>query len=286
MGCIALTLISDLDLKRHKMNDSEKPIGIFDSGLGGLTVLKEVRKLLPNESLIYFGDSGRAPYGTKSGETVRAYTKQDIAFLLSKGVKAVVVACNTAAACAGRDLLDSFGVPVVDVIGAGSEEAVRVTSKGKIGVIGTSATVNSGVYERAIKKLLPGAEFKAKACPLFVPLVEEGWWDNDITCEVAKKYLCDIDGVDTLVLGCTHYPYLENVIQKVAGADVTLVNSAKAVALKLDKTLEKQGLKKKGGAATTEYFTSDSVEKFAALGELFLGDLGGNVSRADTEAFS
>ena len=263
-----------------------KPIGIFDSGLGGLTVLKEVRKLLPDESLIYFGDSGRAPYGTKSEETVRAYTAQDISFLLSKGVKAVVVACNTAAACAGKDLLDSFGVPVVEVIGAGSEEAARVTTSGKIGVIGTQATIRSGVYERAVRSILPDCVFSSKACPLFVPLVEEGWWDDDITVEVAKRYLSEIGDIDTLVLGCTHYPYLENVIRKVTGGRVTLVNSAKAVARKLEATLEKEGLKNAKGPATVEYYTSDSVDKFASLGELFLGNLGGKVFRADTEAFS
>lgn len=263
-----------------------RPIGIFDSGLGGLTVLKEVRKLLPNESLVYFGDSGRAPYGTKSFETVRAYTKQDVAFLLSKGVKAVVVACNTAAACAGREILDSFGVPVVDVIGAGSEQAVSVTKSGKIGVIGTSATVGSGVYERAVKALMPSCEITAKACPLFVPLVEEGWWDNEITYQVARKYLGDIGDIDTLVLGCTHYPYLEKVIGDVLGERVTLVNSAKAVAMKLEKTLKDEGLKSETANAFTEYYTSDSVEKFGALGKLFLGDLGGRVFRADTEAFS
>ncbi len=266
--------------------DNSKPIGIFDSGLGGLTVLKEVRKLLPEESLVYFGDSGRAPYGTKSADTVRAYTRQDIAFLLSKGVKAVVVACNTAAACAGRDLLDSFGVPVVDVIGAGSELAVSLTSSGNIGVIGTSATVASGVYERAVKALLPGCGFYAKACPLFVPLVEEGWWDDEITYEVARRYLEDIGDVDTLVLGCTHYPYLEKVIGEVTGGKIALVNSAKAVAGKLEQTLEKEGLRNKDGKPVTEYYTSDSVEKFSSLGKLFLGELGGNVFRADPEDFT
>ena len=267
-------------------NDSSKPIGIFDSGLGGLTVLKEIRNLLPDESLIYFGDSGRAPYGTKSFETVRAYTKEDISFLLSKGVKAVVVACNTAAACAGRELLDSFGVPVVEVIGAGSEAAGKVTTSGKIGVIGTTATIKSGVYERAVKALLPDCGFYAKACPLFVPLVEEGWWDDEITCSVAKRYLSDIGDIDTLILGCTHYPYLEKVIGDVTGGKVKLVNSAKAVAAKLDTILERDGLKNKNANAVTEYYTSDSVEKFASLGELFLGELGGDVFRADTEAFS
>ncbi|MBR5006833.1 MAG: glutamate racemase, partial [Clostridia bacterium] len=165
---------------------ASKPIGIFDSGLGGLTVLKEIRELLPGEDLIYFGDSGRAPYGTKSTETVRKCTESDIRLLLSKDVKAIVAACNTAAACSGREFLESFGVPVVDVIRAGSEEAARVSKTGRIGVIGTQATIRSGIYETSIKSLRGDCVFTGKACPLFVPLVEEGWWDNEITAAVCK----------------------------------------------------------------------------------------------------
>ncbi len=264
---------------------ASKPIGIFDSGLGGLTVLQEIRKLLPGEDLIYFGDSGRAPYGTKSTETVRKCTESDIKLLLSKDVKAIVAACNTAAACSGREFLESFGVPVVDVIRAGSEEAARVSKTGRIGVIGTPATIKSGIYERSIKALRSDCVFTGRACPLFVPLVEEGWWDNEITAAVCHKYLSGIGDIDTLVLGCTHYPYLEKVIARELGEGVTLVNSAKAVAAQLKNLLEDSGIsgKKRGGKAA--YYTSDSAEKFAGLAEMFLGKLDGPVLRVDPEDF-
>ena len=264
-----------------------RPVGIFDSGLGGLTVLSEVRKLLPRENIVYFGDSGRAPYGTKSTETVRKYTADDIGFLLSQDVKAIVVACNTAAACSGREYFDTFDVPVVDVIGAGAEAALEVTANGCIGVIGTQATVRSGVYEKAIRAIDPSAKYAAKACPLFVPLVEEGWWDGPIVKAVAKKYLDDIPGeIDTLVLGCTHYPFLEKVIREQLPG-VKTVNSAKVVAEKLREILQAADLlNDSAGAPSVRYYTSDSVEKFSSLGGMFLGELGGEVRKVDIDAFA
>lgn len=166
-----------------------RPIGVFDSGLGGLTVLKEIKNLLPRESIVYFGDSGRAPYGSKSKETVVKYTFQDIRFLLNQDIKMIVIACNTASACSLDQVKNSFDIPIVEVVGPGAATAVRETVNKKVGVIGTVATVSSGVYEKAILKLDPEIEIYQKACPLFVPLVEEGWWENDIALRIAEEYL-------------------------------------------------------------------------------------------------
>lgn len=256
-------------------NLNDRPIGIFDSGLGGLTVLKAVHALMPNENLVYFGDSGRAPYGTKSAETVVKYTVQDMNFLCSKDVKMIVIACNTASACSLETVSKLFPLPIVDVVGAGAEAAVNASAGGNIGVIGTNATVSSGVYEKAIKARKPDAEYHAKACPLFVPLVEEGWWNHQVTASVAKEYLQSLKdfNVDTLVLGCTHYPYLENVIGSVMGEGVALINSAAAVAKRVKETLVKAGIENDSGKrGEVSYYTSDSVEKFRSLGGLFLGE--------------
>ncbi len=289
-------------------------IGIFDSGLGGLTVLREIRKLLPEEDIVYFGDSGRTPYGTKSPDTVLRYTLQDVNFLLSKNVKAVVIACNTASACGLEAVREKFDIPVTEVVRPGSRAAVRATRTGRIGVIGTSATIGSGVYERAIahEAGLAGrtdVNYFGKACPLFVSLAEEGWWDGDITYLTAEKYLSDLkrDNIDTLVLGCTHYPLLSDVIGRVMGEDVQLINSASEVALAVKDDLGFRGLLKEhaGGrkeaseevkrsseadscscdasksaqngpeidfcGGQVQFYTSDSVAKFRQLGGKFLG---------------
>lgn len=255
-------------------NDS-RPIGIFDSGLGGLTVLQAVHTLMPRENIVYFGDSGRAPYGTKSSETVLKYTFQDMNFLCGKNVKMIVIACNTAGACSLETVSRVYSLPIVDVVGAGAEAAVNATRTGAIGIIGTTATVLSGVYERAIKRRLPDARFFAKACPLFVPLVEEGWWNHAVTRLVAEEYLAELrkNKIDTLVLGCTHYPYLQEVIGSVMGENVTLINSASAVAVRVKHVLEAHGLcaDAEGGEGFVKYYTSDSVEKFKYLGGIFLG---------------
>ncbi|MDD4717889.1 MAG: glutamate racemase, partial [Eubacteriales bacterium] len=205
--------------------DRADPIGVFDSGLGGLTVLKEMLLRLPNESTVYFGDSGRSPYGTKSRETIIHFAEQDAEFLLSKGVKMIVIACNTASSFAYEHLKTMSRVPVVEVITPGAMAAVRATRNGKIGVIGTLATVSSNVYDRALndsaRALRPDMEIEvfSAACPLFVGLAEEGWWDDEITHLTARRYLDPLisSGVDTLVLGCTHYPLLKNAISEVMG---------------------------------------------------------------------
>ena len=262
--------------------ENDRPIGIFDSGLGGLTVLQAVHKLMPEENIVYFGDSGRAPYGTKSAETVLKYTFQDMNFLCRMNVKMIVIACNTAGACSLETVSRAYSIPIVDVVGAGADAAVSATRNGGIGVIGTSATVASGVYERAIKSRMPEARFYAKACPLFVPLVEEGWWDHPVTMLVAEEYLAELreKEIDTLVLGCTHYPYLQNLLGGVMGEDVQLINSAYAVANRVKEELAKRSLGTQNTeAGKVQYYTSDSVEKFKALGGLFLGTDMGEVSR-------
>lgn len=267
-------------------NGDSRPIGIFDSGLGGLTVLKAVHALLPNENIVYFGDSGRAPYGNKSAETVLSYTRQDMNFLCGLDVKMIVIACNTASACSLSTVREQYELPVVDVVGAGADAAVKATRSGNIGVIGTNATVTSGVYERAIKERMKDAEFHAKACPLFVPLVEEGWWGHEVTKSVAKEYLQSIKAfnVDTLVLGCTHYPYLENVISDVMGEGVTLINSAEAVAARVRAELLRSGIEtKQQSRGGISYYTSDSVEKFKELGGLFLGEPMENAVKVSVE---
>ena len=267
----------------------EKPIGVFDSGLGGLTVLKELSRLLPSEDIVYFGDSGRTPYGTKSKDTVIRYTLQDINFLLSHNVKMVVIACNTASACSLDVVSAKYNVPVVEVIGPGARAAASVTQNNRVAVIGTSATINSRVYEKALKNVSDDIAYFGKACPMFVPLVEEGWWNKKITEDIISIYLSDLKcySPDTLILGCTHYPLLKNAIAKVLGPEIALVNSAASVAVEVKEALLEKGLlrdetEEKGKIS---YYTSDSVEKFAALGSMFLGGELDNVTKVDIDAY-
>lgn len=262
-----------------------RPIGVFDSGLGGLTVVKEIIKQLPNESIIYFGDDGRAPYGTKSKETVIKYTKQDAAFLLSMDVKLVVVACNTISAFALPELKASINVPVLEVIGPGARSALKKTERGRIGVIATPATIRSGVYPKAINSINPDVKIFSQECPLFVPLVEEGWWDNEITRMVAEEYLKELKKaqIDTLVLGCTHYPVISNVIRDVMGDGVVLVSSAEELSVTLKELLLKEGLESRNESPVYRYYTSDSVEKFKKLGKMILGKEISNIERIEME---
>lgn len=216
-------------------------IGVFDSGVGGLTVVSALRRRLPGESILYLGDTARLPYGSKSPETVTRYTRRNIEFLTERGVKAVVVACNTASALALPHL--ESPVPTWGVIEPGARKAAAV-SRGRVGVIATEATVRSDAYPRALRALRPDLEILSQACPLFVPLVEEGWYDDPITEEVAERYLRPLleAGIDTLVLGCTHYPLLKPVLHRVAGPDVTLVDSAEVVAEMVAEGIEAGGL--------------------------------------------
>lgn len=251
-----------------------RPIGVFDSGLGGLTVLKEIMELIPSESIVYFGDCGRAPYGTKSKEMVIKYTFQDIRFLMEHDIKMMVIACNTMSACSLESVKHDFDIPVIEVVQPGSHCAVRETKNRRVGVIGTSATVGSGVYEKTIKSIDNSIEVFSKACPLFVNLVEEGWWENDIAYQIANEYLKDLkkEHIDTLVLGCTHYPLLKGVIQRVMGEDVKLVSSAMEVAKVVREVMQKDSMLRDSKLNPIyKYYTSDSIEKFDSLGSSILG---------------
>ena len=210
------------------MTSADAPIGVFDSGLGGLTVAAEVMRQLPAEGLIYFGDTARVPYGPKAPSTVRRYSREIASFLEREGVKAIVVACNTATAHALTALRAELHVPVIGVIEPGARAAVAATRSGNVGVIGTAGTIRSGAYERAIRELAPDARITVQPCPLFVPLVEEGWLDKDATRLVAEEYLEPLidAGVDSVVLGCTHYPLLKPMLAAVLGNGVQLIDSA------------------------------------------------------------
>ncbi|KNY28500.1 glutamate racemase [Pseudobacteroides cellulosolvens] len=265
-----------------------RPIGVFDSGLGGLTVLKELKCLIPTESVVYFGDSGRAPYGTKSKDTIVKYTFQDIRFLLNQDIKMIVIACNTASACSLKLVKDSFDIPVIEVTEPGAITAVNETKNKKIGVIGTVATISSGVYERAINRLDSSIEIVQKACPLFVPLVEEGWWENDIAFRIAEEYLEPLkkEGIDTLVMGCTHYPMLYNTISKVMGDKVKLVSSALEVTKVVRNILgEMDIMRDERINPVYRYYTSDSVEKFESLGSAILESDIHSAEKVDIEKY-
>ncbi|MFH1098403.1 MAG: glutamate racemase [Candidatus Uhrbacteria bacterium] len=208
-------------------------IGVFDSGIGGLTVLRELIRELPECGFLYLGDTARTPYGTKSAETVRRYAREDVQFLLDRGARFLVVACNTVSAVAANELRVLFPhIPIIEVVTPAVEEACAATRNGRIGVIGTRATILSGVYEREVRRRLPTLEIVGVACPLLVPLVEEGWLDRDITRAIVHEYLAPIRSadVDTLILGCTHFPLLETLISAAVGAGVTIINPALAAA--------------------------------------------------------
>ena len=248
--------------------DRNAPVGVFDSGVGGLTVAREIMRQLPGERIIYFGDTARVPYGSKSKDTIVRYSRQIIRFLCTKGVKAIVIACNTASAYALEAVSAESDIPIIGVIDAGARTAVSATRNGKIGVIGTEGTIGSGIYTEVMKKLRPDIEVVGKPCPLFVPLVEEGLLHDSVTDEIASRYLSVLKGkyIDTLVLGCTHYPLLRSTLQRLMGDEVTLVNPAYETALELRELLEKKGLSR--GAAAPEdgekyqFYVSDLAEKF------------------------
>lgn len=251
----------------------ERAIGVFDSGVGGLTVLKEILRLLPDEQLLYLGDTARVPYGTKSPATVRRYALEAAAFLSRRQVKMLVVACNTASSVALTALEERFNVPVIGVIEPGARRAVAATRSGRIGVIGTEGTVKSGAYARAIKALAPHVQVLTAACPLFVPLVEEGWLDHAVTRMVAREYLAPLveQGIDTLVLGCTHYPLLKPTLHKVLGDAVRLIDSAEATAALVADLLRNRNHVRAGQPAGPEFFVTDVPDRFRQVGGAFLG---------------
>ncbi|QIB27726.1 glutamate racemase [Caloranaerobacter azorensis] len=250
-----------------------RPIGVFDSGIGGLTVLKEIMEQLPNEDIIYFGDTARIPYGTRSKETVIKYSFQCINFLLSKNIKAIVIACNTASSIALEPAREKFDVPIIGVIEPGAKAAISATKNNKIGVIGTSGTINSEAYQTLIRSMDKSAEVIGVACPLFVQIVEEGWEDTDVAMLAAEKYLMELKehNIDTLVLGCTHYPILRYTLSKVMGKEVSLVNPAfeTAKAVK-EMIISNDMLKDSLDKPEYKFYVSDDPEKFRRIGGNFL----------------
>ncbi len=252
-----------------------RPIGVFDSGIGGLTVVRELHRQLPHEALIYFGDTARVPWGNKSPETVRRYAREITEFLLARDVKMIVVACNTASAHALEELKRATPVPVEGVVGPGAQAAVGASRGGPIGVIGTAGTMKSGAYERAIHALDPKARVIQRACPLFVPLVEEGWLRHASTRLIAHEYLdpLKVEGIDALVLGCTHYPLLKPLIGEVMGEGITLIDSAEQTAAAVARELAESGIENARDAEGRAHFiVSDAPEQFERVGAAFLGD--------------
>jgi glutamate racemase len=250
------------------------PIGVFDSGMGGLTVVRELMRQLPHESIIYFGDTARVPYGPKSPDTVLRYSREITSYLKGEGVKALVIACNTATAHALPALRQEYDIPIVGVIEPGAQAAAAATKTRRVGVIGTAGTIKSRAYEKEILKLLPDAQVTAQACALFVPLVEEGWVDSEPTRAIARNYLAPLVSarVDTLVLGCTHYPLMKTVIGNVVGREVRLIDSAHETARQTAEVLRANGLENTStDGARYRFIASDAPDTFLSLGQLFLG---------------
>ncbi len=254
--------------------NKKAPIGVFDSGLGGLTVFKVLARRMPEESLLYFGDTAHVPYGSKSPEAIARYSSEVARFLEKKGIKLLVVACNTSSAWALPAIRKAVKIPVIGVIVPGARGALGVTRGRRVGIIGTEATVNSGAYEKALKALKKGTRTAATACPLFVPLVEEGWWNGPVVESVARKYLAPLKKarVDTVILGCTHYPYLKPVLARVLGPRVRLIDSAEETARETRSALTGLGLRAPRGArGRREFYASDAPERFKRLARRMLG---------------
>jgi glutamate racemase len=256
------------------MTNNDSAIGVFDSGIGGLTVLHEIILALPKENTVYLGDTARAPYGTKSVETVLRYSFENCEFLVEKDVKLVVVACNTSTAIALDQLRNELSVPVLGVIEPGVRRAVKSTKNNKIGVIGTEATIQSGAYTRALKAANLETEVYSRACPLFVPLVEEGWTENEVVETTTKAYLGSLkqSGIDTLILGCTHYPLLKRAIRKFMGSGVRLVDSAEETAKEVESMLRKRAIARRTGKGAHSFFVTDAPDRFIRVGRRFLGE--------------
>lgn len=247
---------------------SHAPIGVFDSGVGGLTVVREIMRQIPNEAICYFGDTARVPYGSKSKETVTRFSRQIVRFLETHHVKTIVVACNTASAYALDEIEKETDIPMIGVVRPGTRTAVEVTRNGKIGVIATEATISSQIYTRYIREMKSDATIYGKACPLLVPLVEEGLWQDPVTDEIAGRYLSELidSGIDTLIMGCTHYPLIRSTLRRIIGEEVTLVNPAYETALELKAMLKERGILNEEaprlGTNQYQFYVSDAAEKF------------------------
>jgi glutamate racemase len=272
------------------MSSSSRPIGVFDSGIGGLTVAREIIARLPRESIVYYGDTARVPYGPKSPDTVRRYSREIAGFLRAQDVKALVMACNTATAHALEVLREEHDIPVLGVIEPGARAAVRVAagsegSSGHIGVIGTSGTIASGAYERAIREIDPDARVSSRACPLLVPLIEEGWIDHPATRLIIHEYIQPLlrDDIDVLVLGCTHYPLLRNQLCREIGAGAVLIDSAAETATELARVLRENGIEAGDESPRHRFVASDDPLQFLQLGQRFLGD---SIDRVEIHTFA
>lgn len=261
---------------------NSRPIGVFDSGIGGLTVVRALTHHLPHENIIYFGDTARVPYGPKSSQVVREYAAQDTDVLLEHNVKMIVIACNTVSAVALDVVQKRAKVPVIGVIIPGADAAVRASEKKRVGIIGTLGTINSNAYTNAIRQMDPGVQVFAQACPLFVPLAEEGWTDHQATELIAKEYLfpLTLEKIDTLILGCTHYPLLTDIISKVLHNAVRLIDSGEATARAVAFLLDERGLRNASELQPNlQFYVSDVPHKFSEVGERFLGQKLGRVHR-------
>lgn len=274
--------------------DKMAPIGIFDSGVGGLTVAREIIRQIPEERIVYFGDTARLPYGSKSKDNIIRYSRQIIRFLRTKNVKAIVIACNTASAYALETVAKESDIPIIGVINAGARAAAAATRNGKIGVIGTRGTIQSGIYTKVLQELNPSIQVTGKACPLFVPLVEEGLLHDSVTDEIASRYLSDLKGkyIDTLVLGCTHYPLLRSTLRRLLGESVTLVNPAYETAIELRKLLLEQGLLHEKSPEDEskeedkyQFFVSDLAEQFTSFATAILPNEVKKTRQIDIETY-
>ncbi len=265
-----------------------RPIGIFDSGLGGLTCVKKVMELLPGENIIYFGDTSRVPYGSRSSDTIVRYTGQNIRFLKTFDIKLIVIACGTASSAALPMIRDEFDTEIIGVLNPACHAAARATRNGKIGVIGTQGTVRSGKYAETLKGIHPAFEVYSKACPMFVPLVENGYTQGEVTSLIAEEYLQELKDkeIDTLILGCTHYPLLKETIGRIMGETVTLIDAGAETAVYAKERLAKDGMLAEGNQGKIQYYVSDTVDGFCDIAQVFLQKkIEGNIHRIDIEAY-
>lgn len=261
--------------EKQKKTDATKPIGIFDSGVGGLTVLREMLKLLPAEDTIYLGDTARVPYGTKSGTTVTRFALENSRFLLKHNIKLLVIACNTASAYSLEEVSRQLPIPVVGVVEPGARAAHGTSQTKRVGVIGTAATIQSQAYERALYSLNPGIEIFTQACPLFVPLIEEGWIEDEVTLAVTHRYLAPLQTarIDTLVLGCTHYPLIKPTLRRVVGGGVSLIDSAEETAREVQRVLKEAGLlNSRNFMGKNTLYVTDVPVRFEKVSRLFMGN--------------
>ena len=282
-------IFTGIDKEETSMETKQAPIGVFDSGVGGLTVAREIMDQIPNERIIYFGDTARVPYGSKSKPTIIKYTKQIIRFLMTHDVKALVIACNTMSACALEEVEKELPIPIIGVVKPGARVAAKETRNGKIGVIATESTINSNLYQRFIKDMDPSVEVIGKACPLFCPLVEEGMLDDPVTDEVAGRYLKELieDDIDTLILGCTHYPLLAPALKRIVGDKVKLVNPAYETAKQLKQLLINEDLLSESPVLFEdhEFYVSDLADKFTGFAAGVLHNEGLKSRQVDIEKY-